>query len=103
MTAKEIRISGRMLTVLKYLLSDLRSAHSGAEIYAATKISSGTLYPMLARLEEAGWLTSTWEDINPKEAGRPRRRYYVLTGVGQSNAQAALADLQFYGEPQWQS
>jgi len=89
--------------MLKYLLSDLRNAHSGAEIYAATKINSGTLYPMLARLEDAGWLSSSSEEIDPAKAGRPRRRYYVLTGLGQSNARAALADLQFNGEPQWQS
>jgi DNA-binding PadR family transcriptional regulator len=49
---------------------------------------------MLARLETAGWLTSEWEAIDPREAGRPRRRYYKLTALGQNNARAALAELQ---------
>jgi DNA-binding PadR family transcriptional regulator len=100
--AKEVRLSGRMLSVLKFMLSDLRTPRSGAEIYAATKVGSGTLYPMLARLEEAGWMTSQWEDIDPVEAGRPRRRYYSVTGLGQARARQALGDLQFSGKPQWQ-
>jgi hypothetical protein len=33
----------------------------------ATKVGSGTLYPMLARLEAAGWLTSEWEVVDPSE------------------------------------
>jgi PadR family transcriptional regulator PadR len=102
MASKEIRLSGRMLTVLKLLLTDLGKAKSGAEIFAATGISSGTLYPMLARLEGAGWLSSRWEEIDPSEVGRPRRRYYTLTGLGQANARSALTDLQFSGDASWQ-
>ncbi len=102
MADKEVRLSGRMLTVLKFLLSDLRKPRSGAEIFAVTKVGSGTLYPMLARLEDAGWLTSRWETIDPAEAGRPRRRYYSLTGLGQARAQAVLTELQFKGDPAWQ-
>ncbi|HUP73487.1 MAG TPA: PadR family transcriptional regulator [Acidimicrobiales bacterium] len=48
----------------------------------------GTLYKALSRMEDAGWLTSTWED--PDEAcaeGRPRRRLYSITADGR----AALA------------
>jgi DNA-binding PadR family transcriptional regulator len=55
---------------------------------------------MLARLEAAGWLSSEWEAIDPREAGRPRRRFYRLTASGQHNVHAALADLQMAaGEP----
>ena len=39
------------------------------------------LYPMLARLEERGLVTSRWEP-EPATAGRPPRRYYQLTGEG---------------------
>lgn len=44
----------------------------------------GTLYKALARLADAGMLESTWED--PEVAlteGRPRRRLYRVTGLGQ--------------------
>jgi DNA-binding PadR family transcriptional regulator len=84
------------------LLGEKHPGRSGAEISISTKVGSGTLYPTLARLEKAGWLASEWEDVDPSEVGRPRRRFYKLTGVGQKNTQAALADLQFVpGEFAW--
>jgi len=45
----------------------------------------GTLYKALARLEDAGLLSSRWEDHEPaEEAGRPRRRLYRVTSAGQA-------------------
>lgn len=90
----EVRLTGPTLKVLHYLLSKPREKRSGAEISKAIGINSGTLYPILARLERAGWFSSEWEEIDPREAGRPRRRFYRLTGVGQTRANAALAELQ---------
>jgi DNA-binding PadR family transcriptional regulator len=44
----------------------------------------GTLYKALARLEQAGLLTSSWEDPALAEAGRrPRRRLYRVTPGGE--------------------
>lgn len=40
----------------------------------------GTLYKALGRLEEFGFLGSTWEDA--AVPGRPRRRLYALTANG---------------------
>ncbi len=94
MSEPDVRLSQPTLKVLRFLLETPRERRSGADMSRATKVGSGTLYPMLARLEAAGWLTSEWEVIDPSEAGRPRRRFYRLTAVGQSNARAALADLQ---------
>jgi PadR family transcriptional regulator, regulatory protein PadR len=45
----------------------------------------------LARFEGLGWLESRWEDIEPAEEGRPRRRYYRLTENGAERARIALA------------
>src|SRR5690349_14592766 len=100
--AEQVRQSGASLKVLRYLLSDLGKHRSGAEITLATNVASGTLYPMLTRLQKAGWLLSEWEDSNPVELGRPRRRFYRLTALGQSGARSALADLQMGGVPSWQ-
>lgn len=98
----DVRLTQPALKVLRFLMETPRDGRSGAEMSKATKVGSGTLYPMLARLETAGWLTSEWEVIDPSEAGRPRRRFYRLTGNGQRNAHAALADLQLEaGELQW--
>ena len=99
-----LRLTQPTLKVLRFLLEQPREGRAGAEISKVTKVGSGTLYPMLVRLEAAGWLNSEWEVINPSEAGRPRRRFYKLTAVGQTNGHAALADLQVAtGELAWNS
>ena len=46
-----------------------------------TGMASGSLYPMLAKLEGAGWLTRGKEDINARTAGRPARTNYTITGA----------------------
>jgi PadR family transcriptional regulator PadR len=75
---------------------------SGAEIGQVTKIASGTLYPILARLEQAGWFESRWETERPQALGRPRRRLYRLTGLGATNARATFRDLQpSFGRLAW--
>ena len=104
MAGREPRLSGPTLKVLKLYLMTPRADRSGAEISKATGVGAGTLYPMLVRLEEAGWLESEWENIDPREAGRPRRRFYRLTGLGQTRARAALTEFQLPvidGEVAW--
>ncbi len=98
----EVRLTQPTLKVLRLLLERPRESRSGAEIAKATGIGSGTLYPMLARLENATWLTSDWEACDPRDVGRPRRRFYKLTAIGQNNAHKALAELQVLpGELSW--
>lgn len=60
---------------------------------AKLDLRSGTIYPLLARLERAEWLESKWEEIDPAEVGRPRRRLYRLTGQGEGVAARALAEV----------
>lgn len=45
-------------------------------------VNLGGLYKALHRLETAGLVESAWEDVNPREAGRPKRRIYHLTAGG---------------------
>jgi DNA-binding PadR family transcriptional regulator len=66
---------------------------SGAEIAKGTNLQSGTLYPILFRLEEAKWLESRWEEGDPRELGRPRRRLYELTALGEQSARAAFREV----------
>jgi PadR family transcriptional regulator PadR len=77
--------------VLRTLLSDPSKELYGVEIGQAAGLPSGTVHPILARLEGVGWLTSRWEDIDPRQEGRPARRYYQLTPDGLALARAALA------------
>lgn len=46
----------------------------------ASDLASGTLYPILARLADRGWLDKTWE-MGEDIAGPPRR-IYTLTPLG---------------------
>jgi DNA-binding PadR family transcriptional regulator len=92
--ARDVRLSGPTLRLLKVFVEKPLERHSGAEIARITNIGSGTLYPILQRLENAGWLKSEWESVEPSEAGRPRRRLYKLTGQGQNKATQALGELQ---------
>jgi DNA-binding PadR family transcriptional regulator len=90
----DIRLSGPALKVLKLLIEKPLEGQSGADITRKLGISSGTLYPLLARLENAAWVVSEWETLDPAEAGRPRRRFYKLTAHGQRCASKALGELQ---------
>jgi len=57
------------------------------------KLKSGTLYPILLRLEQAKWLESRWEADDPRQLGRPRCRLYRLTGLGARKANKVLAEV----------
>ena len=94
MPDREPRMSAPALKVVKLLLDDPSEPRSGAQISKLTRLGSGTMYPLLARLEKAGWIVGEWEDIDPSEEGRPRRRLYHLTGVGRARSRAALEELQ---------
>ena len=77
--------------VLRAMLAEPASEMYGLQICTAAGLPSGTIHPILARLErEFGWLTSRWEDVVPAEEGRPRRRYYKLTEDGAERARIAL-------------
>jgi len=77
--------------VLRILLRDVCSEHYGLEIAREAGMPGGTIYPILVRLEMAGWVESDWEAINEAAEGRRRRRYYRLTTFGAARAQEALA------------
>ena len=65
--------------------------HYGFDIMDATGLPSGTVYPILRRLDREGLLASAWEKqaIAQKEQ-RPPRRYYDITAPGAAMlAQAA--------------
>jgi DNA-binding PadR family transcriptional regulator len=73
----------------------------GLELIDATGVKSGTLYPLLGRLAEAGWLVATRETVDTTAVGRPARTYYQLTGDGVLEAKNALAALRRHGSLGW--
>ena len=88
-----VRITTSVAQVLAVLLEDPHAERYGLELMRATGQPSGTLYPILTRLQEAGWLRADWEEIDPSVAGRPARRYYHLTPEGALAARAEIAAL----------
>jgi DNA-binding PadR family transcriptional regulator len=83
--------------VLASFLEDPSVSRFGLEVSRASGLASGTIYPILARFEEAGWLQSEWEAIDASTAGRPVRRLYRLTAEGEEagrrHVEASLARL----------
>ena len=92
MGATPFKITMPMRLVLRCLLEEPIKRRYGLELGQAVGVPSGTLHPILSRLETAGWLNSTWEVADPHTAGRPRRRYYVLTPEGVEGARELLSN-----------
>jgi PadR family transcriptional regulator PadR len=101
MGRQQPRLTAQTFKVLGVLMSRAQNETSGAEVARETKLASGTLYPILLRLEKAGWVESHWEIGDPRELGRPRRRFYQITGEGAKGAQLAFRDTFPVGELAW--
>lgn len=76
--------------VLRAMIAEPTKEMYGLELAQAAELATGTIHPILARLERCGWLESRWEEVDPHQAGRPRRRYYQLTPDGVVYATRAL-------------
>jgi PadR family transcriptional regulator, regulatory protein PadR len=87
----DLRMTIPTQRVLEALLVEPGAELYGLAIGSAAGLRSGTVHPILARLEAYGWLSSRWEDVDPSSEGRPPRRYYRLTATGAEAARAALA------------
>ena len=86
-----MKLTGPLERVLRVFLADVPARHYGYDLMKAAKLPSGTLYPMLARLQEQGLVTSEWEPQPADGSGRPPRKYYQLTGDGARVARLELA------------
>jgi PadR family transcriptional regulator, regulatory protein PadR len=82
------RITPATADVLATLL-DAGEPTWGLRVVRATDRPTGSVYPILERLERAGWVVSVWED-DPERSG-PRRRLYELTPDGVQAAREAVA------------
>ena len=104
MGTQKPRLTTQTLKVLGVFMSRPSGEFSGAEIARITGLASGTLYPILLRLENAKWVESIWESGDPRELGRPRRRLYGMTGVGKKYARLAIKEFAAaigIGRPAW--
>jgi PadR family transcriptional regulator PadR len=82
-----VRLTYPTALVLQALL---HGHHHGFEIMDATGLPSGTVYPILRRLDAEGFVKSRWEKEGlARREQRPPRRYYELTATGRVTAREA--------------
>ena len=86
-----MRFSPATALVLQALLE---GRHHGFDIMDATGLPSGTVYPILRRLDAEGLVRSKWEkDGVARREQRPPRRYYELTAGGARTGREHVARL----------
>lgn len=78
--ARARSLSAHARTVLAVLLGAGGEWSHGYDLAQRAGIKSGTLYPLLIRLEAQGYLEAQWQQ--PAEGGRPPRHAYRLTETG---------------------
>jgi DNA-binding PadR family transcriptional regulator len=86
-----VKLTGPLERVLRVFLADVSAPRYGYDLMKAARLPSGTLYPMLARLQDEGLVTAEWEPSPGDGSGRPPRKYYQLTGEGARVARLQLA------------
>jgi DNA-binding PadR family transcriptional regulator len=74
------------------VLQAIRRGHGyGFDVMRVTALASGTMYPLLRRMEAQGLVRSRWEAATEAHGeGRPRRREYRLTAAGERALAEAL-------------
>jgi DNA-binding PadR family transcriptional regulator len=84
------RLTKPTIGVLEVLLAATDEQPAwGLSICTDADLGPGTVYPILDRLAERGWIAS--RDETEPHPGRPARRYYALTEQGRADVEAALA------------
>jgi DNA-binding PadR family transcriptional regulator len=87
--ARSRALSRQALAVLDALVESRQAWRHGYELAQLTGLRSGTLYPLLIRLEAMGYLEAEWQP--PAAPGRPPRHAYRLTADGVARAIAEQA------------
>jgi PadR family transcriptional regulator, regulatory protein PadR len=83
-----------MTMIIMDILDVLMNAPSddpawGLRLCQQTGHGSGSIYPALERMLNAGWIEGHWEE--PEPADRPPRRLYVITSDGRAAYQKEVA------------
>ena len=81
------RITAATVDVLRCLASESEPTW-GLQVVKSSQRPAGTVYPLLERLERAGWVESEWEFRTDRPG--PRRRLYSLTTDGAASATATI-------------
>ncbi len=82
-------MTGPLERVLGAFLANPAAPRYGYDLMKAARLPSGTLYPLLGRLEQQRLVSSAWE--TPQQEGQRPRKYYQLTAEGIRVARLELA------------
>jgi DNA-binding PadR family transcriptional regulator len=82
------RPSPQTRRIIQALASEPTTWFHGYDLSRTTGLASGTLYPILIRLAERGWLEARWDD--QPDAG-PRRHLYRITAAGRQSLEIPRA------------
>lgn len=85
------KVSVPFLQVISFFLENSGKEFSGYEVFKTCSLQSGTIYPLLGRLLENGWLTAEWEENNPLRGKKPRLLYKLTVG-GYNEAMKQLGE-----------
>ena len=86
-----MKMTAPLERVLRAFLADPAARRYGYDLMKAAGLKSGTLYPLLGRLEDEELVTSAWE--TPQQDGQRPRKYYRLTAKGAEVARLELAQV----------
>lgn len=87
--ARPAHSSRQAVALLSALLAHPTNWRHGYDLCRETGLKSGTLYPLLIRLEDDGLLESEWHQ--PVPPARAPRHAYRLTSKGRAFARVLLA------------
>ncbi len=87
---KRPNMSKPTLLLLETLMEEPLVWRHGYEISKGTGLKSGTLYPLLMRLGDGGYLASRWKPA--EQPGRPPRHLYRLTAAGMKLAREIASE-----------
>ena len=76
---RDIELTPAMAALLEVFLQDAERPRYGFDLMRLTGQRGGTFYRNLAALEQAGWLTSSTENVDLAAEHRPPRRFYRIT------------------------
>lgn len=89
----DVRMTVAVAQLLREFLADPAEPRHGYELMQRTGFPSGKLYPLLARLHRGGLLIREWEQVDPREVGRPARCTYRLSPGAIEPVRHELAEL----------
>jgi len=86
------RLTKKGLKILGVFMDNIDNKLTGSDVMRESHTFSGTVYPILIRFEKAKWLKGEWEKGDPKQLGRPLKKYYKITALGKKKALSKIQE-----------